>query len=166
MNKVRLVLFYRGTCLKVFFLRFLSQRHLLSSFQAPFYSQLSWSYLSSDWSVQFLGAWSLFLNNFSFLLLPSHVLYLKRKWFFRFIRGHPKGICPFNNSRIVLFLLGWHSKVFWSSISFYARVVVFCFNKTLVLCTCVLTRRVSILLLIRKVLQLLWSCYLFIRLIF
>ena len=125
LNKVHLVIFHRDTCLKVFFLRFLSQRHLLSSFQAPFYSQLSWSYLSSDWSVQFLGAWSLFLDNFfSFYSLLRMIFYLKEKGF-RFIRGHPKGICPFNNSRIVLFLLGWHSKVFLSSISFYARVVVF-----------------------------------------
>ena len=120
----------------MFFLHFLSQRHLLSSFQAPFYSQLSWSYLSSDWSVQFLGAWSLFLDNF-FIFTPSYSCSLFEKGVFRFIRGHPKGICPFNNSRIVLFLLGWHSKVFLSSISFYAKVVVFCFNKTLVLCTCV-----------------------------
>ena len=139
LNKVHLVIFHRDTCLNVFFLRFLSQRHLLSSFQAPFYSQLSWSYLSSDWSVQFLGAWSLFLNNFSFLLLPSHVLYLKRKWFFRFIRGHPKGICPFNNSRIILFLLGWHSKVFLNSTFSMLELLSFCFNKMSMLCTCFFT---------------------------
>ena len=116
--------FLHGYLLKSVLPSFLVATPSIVKFPSFFYSLLSWSYLSSDWSVQFLGAWSLFSDNFFILLLPTHVLYLK-KGFFRFIRGHPKGICPFNNSRIVLFLLGWHSKVFLSSISFYARVVVF-----------------------------------------
>ena len=126
LNKVRLVLLYRGICLKVLFLRFLSQRHLLSSFQAPFYSQLSWSYLSSDWSVQFLGAWSLFLDNFFILLLLTHVFHSKKKKkrFLNLLEGTLK-VYALLIIRIVLFLLGWHSKVFWSSVSFYAKVVVF-----------------------------------------
>jgi len=61
-----------------------------------------------------------------FQFTPSYSCSLfEKEMVFRFIRGHPKGICPVNNSRIVLFLLGWHSKVFWSSIYFYAKVVVF-----------------------------------------
>ena len=59
-----------------------------------------------------------------FFILLLHMFFIWKRGF-GFIRGHPKGICPFNNSRIVLFLLGWHSKVFWGSISFYAKVVVF-----------------------------------------
>ena len=140
LNKVHLVLFHRGTYSTVFFLRFLSQRHLLSSFQAPFYSQLSWSYLSSDWSVQFLGAWSLFLDNFFIFALFLRMIFLfERRGFFRFIRGHPKGICPFNNSRIILFLLGWHSKVFLNSTFSMLELLSFCFNKMSMLCTCFFT---------------------------
>ena len=89
-----------------------------------FFSQLSWSYLSSDWSVQFLGAWSLFSWQL-FHFTPSYSCFSFEKGVFRFIRGHPKGICPFNNSRIILLILGWHSKVFLNSTFFYARVIVF-----------------------------------------
>ena len=124
LNKVRLVLFYRGTCLKSVLSSFLVTTPSIVKFPSSFLfsAQLVSSKL---WLVcSILGG----LVSFSWQLFhftPSYSCSLFEKGVFRFLRGHPKGICPFNNSRIVLFLLGWHSKVFLNSTSFYARVCSF-----------------------------------------